>query len=57
MYSSHSTLNRPLSAGPIHRVENHLDISSQAGSGTGTAPLIEAIQSELRKFKQQQEKE
>ncbi|XP_017026553.1 uncharacterized protein [Drosophila kikkawai] len=57
MYSSHSTLNRPLSAGPIHRVENRLDISGQATTGTGTAPLIEAIQSELRKFKQQQQQE
>ncbi|XP_017008924.2 uncharacterized protein [Drosophila takahashii] len=52
MYSSHSTLNRPVSAGPIQRTENRLDASNP---GTGTAPLIEAIQSELRKFKQQQE--
>ncbi|XP_016980229.1 uncharacterized protein LOC108045417 isoform X1 [Drosophila rhopaloa] len=52
MYSSHSTLNRPLSAGPFQRTENRLDATSSA---TGTAPLIEAIQSELRKFKQQQE--
>jgi len=53
MYSSHSTLNRPVSAGPTQRMENRLDPS--AGSSSGTAPLIEAIQSELRKFKQQQE--
>ncbi|XP_037721774.1 uncharacterized protein LOC119554776 isoform X4 [Drosophila subpulchrella] len=55
MYSSHSTLNRPVSAGPTQRMENRLDPSNPAGSSSGTAPLIEAIQSELRKFKQQQE--
>ncbi|KAH8383305.1 hypothetical protein KR009_007966, partial [Drosophila setifemur] len=56
MYSSHSTLNRPLSAGPVYRADNRMEISGGASSaGAGTAPLIEAIQSELRKFKQQQE--
>ncbi|XP_017041829.1 uncharacterized protein LOC108088507 isoform X2 [Drosophila ficusphila] len=51
MYSSHSTLNRPLSAGPSRRIE----APEPAASSSGTAPLIEAIQSELRKFKQQQD--
>lgn len=55
MYSSHSTLNRPVSAGPFQRMEARLDATAPSGSRTGTAPLIEAIQSELRKFKQQQE--
>lgn len=61
IYSSHSTLNRPLSAGPIHRVDHRMDLSgggedaTNASTGAGTAPLIEAIQSELRRFKQQQE--
>ncbi|XP_070137970.1 uncharacterized protein [Drosophila bipectinata] len=62
IYSSHSTLNRPLIAGPIHRVDHQMDLSrgggeeaTNASAGTGTAPLIEAIQSELRRFRQQQE--
>ncbi|KAH8326190.1 hypothetical protein KR067_003287 [Drosophila pandora] len=61
IYSSHSTLNRPLSAGPIHRVDHRMDLSgggeeaTNSSTGAGTAPLIEAIQSELRRFKQQQE--
>ncbi|XP_016951244.1 uncharacterized protein LOC108025328 isoform X4 [Drosophila biarmipes] len=55
MYSSHSTLNRPVSAGPTQRRENRLDPSNPTGGSSGTAPLIEAIQSELRKFKQQHE--
>ncbi|XP_017076172.1 uncharacterized protein LOC108111293 isoform X2 [Drosophila eugracilis] len=55
MYSSHSTLNRPLSAGPIQRMDASGLAASSSGTGAGTAPLIEAIQSELRKFKQQQE--
>lgn len=61
IYSSHSTLNRPLSAGPIHRVDHRIDLSgggeeaTNSSTGAGTAPLIEAIQSELRRFKQQQE--
>ncbi|KAH8278972.1 hypothetical protein KR018_012032 [Drosophila ironensis] len=58
MYSSHSTLNRPMSAGPIRR-EDPRSSSGGGGEGAkgsaGTAPLIEAIQSELRRFKQQQE--
>ncbi|XP_026839478.1 uncharacterized protein LOC6554474 isoform X3 [Drosophila erecta] len=55
MYSSHSTLNRPVSAGPFQRMEARLDATAPSGSATGAAPLIEAIQSELRRFKQQQE--
>ncbi|XP_068152568.1 uncharacterized protein [Drosophila tropicalis] len=60
---SHSpSLNRPLSAGPFHRPETILEISRGAANTSGrrqdsAAPLIEAIQTELRKFKHQQDKD
>lgn len=63
LHGSHSPLVRPLSAGHFHRTETILEISRGAiatpgrdrksPQATSAAPLIEAIQSELRKFKQQ----
>lgn len=62
LHGSHSPLVRPLSAGHFHRAETILEISRGAiatpgrdrnSQATSAAPLIEAIQSELRKFKQQ----
>ncbi|XP_017845009.1 uncharacterized protein LOC108601621 [Drosophila busckii] len=58
-HGSHSPLVRPLSAGPFHRPETILEISRSAANTPGpsaqTAPLIEAIQTELRKFRQQEQ--
>ncbi|XP_034663211.1 uncharacterized protein LOC117898128 isoform X1 [Drosophila subobscura] len=59
MYSSHSTLNRPLSAGHHHREEDlYTEVPKQAATSSASAsaaPLIEAIQTELRKFKQRKD--
>ncbi|XP_030564297.1 uncharacterized protein LOC115765063 [Drosophila novamexicana] len=71
LHGSHSPLVRPLSAGPFLRPETILEISRGAlitssstantpgrerkASAPSAAPLIEAIQSELRKFKQQKD--
>lgn len=66
---SHSPLVRPLSAGPIQCSETILEISRGAVASSSStantpghrahaqsaAPLIEAIQSELRKFKEQKD--
>ncbi|EDW16294.1 uncharacterized protein LOC6574805 isoform X1 [Drosophila mojavensis] len=68
---SHSPLVRPLSAGPFQRQDTILEISRGAlvsssstantpgrkasAQSASAAPLIEAIQSELRKFKQQKD--
>ncbi|XP_026847843.1 uncharacterized protein LOC6595002 isoform X1 [Drosophila persimilis] len=55
IYSSHSTLNRPLSAGHYHRAEDPVELPKEAAAtrAASAAPLIEAIQSELRRFKQE----
>ncbi|XP_034484410.1 uncharacterized protein LOC117789489 [Drosophila innubila] len=69
MHGSHSPLVRPLSAGHFQRPDTILEISMGAISGStantpghnrkssaaSAAPLIEAIQSELRKFKTQED--
>ena len=51
-HGSHSPLVRPMSAGPFHRpVDFHSNnIASRPVRDLSTAPLIEAIQHELRKF-------
>uniref|UniRef100_A0A1A9WYZ3 Uncharacterized protein n=1 Tax=Glossina brevipalpis TaxID=37001 RepID=A0A1A9WYZ3_9MUSC len=51
---SRSPLVRPLSAGPFHRPEDfHSQTVSRQFEDISTAPLIEAIQNELRKFQQE----
>ncbi|XP_013107612.1 uncharacterized protein LOC106087194 isoform X2 [Stomoxys calcitrans] len=54
-YGSHSPLVRPMSAGPFHRpVEFQAqNPSSRHVQDLSTAPLIEAIQNELRKFQKE----
>ncbi|KAL7729514.1 hypothetical protein ACLKA6_007816 [Drosophila palustris] len=52
MHGSHSPLVRPLNAGHFHRPDTILEKKSSTASA---APLIEAIQSELRKFKTQED--
>lgn len=51
-HGSHSPLVRPMSAGPFHcPVDFHNgNIVTRAEQDLSTAPLIEAIQKELRKF-------
>uniref|UniRef100_A0A1B0BW79 Uncharacterized protein n=1 Tax=Glossina palpalis gambiensis TaxID=67801 RepID=A0A1B0BW79_9MUSC len=51
---SRSPLVRPLSAGPFHRPDDfHTQAVSRQIDDISTAPLIEAIQNELRKFQQE----
>ncbi|XP_075147985.1 uncharacterized protein LOC142221976 [Haematobia irritans] len=54
-HGSHQTLVRPMSAGPFHRpVEfQSQPTSSRHVQDLSTAPLIEAIQNELRKFQKE----
>ncbi|KAM7362071.1 uncharacterized protein ACRADG_012910 [Cochliomyia hominivorax] len=51
-HGSHSPLVRPLSAGPFHRPAdiNSSNMAARPVHDLSTAPLIEAIQKELRKF-------
>ncbi|XP_050317461.1 uncharacterized protein LOC126751323 isoform X2 [Bactrocera neohumeralis] len=55
LYGSHSPLSRPLSAGPTQRSETFQVVgpprSATNRSNVSTEPLIEAIKSELRRFK------
>ncbi|CAD6993319.1 uncharacterized protein LOC101459873 isoform X2 [Ceratitis capitata] len=55
LYGSHSPLSRPMSAGPIQRSETFQVVgpprSASNRSGVSAEPLIEAIKSELRRFK------
>ncbi|XP_061392312.1 uncharacterized protein LOC133327792 [Musca vetustissima] len=54
-YGSHSPLVRPMSAGPFHRpaeIQPQLS-SSRHVQDLSAAPLIEAIQKELRKFQKE----